>query len=225
MGLAVGITCYNDERWVARAIESALSQTDEVYVFDDASTDSSRDIIRRYPVTLVEHPVNTGSCIQGRRELIERAQADWLLHLDADDVLMPGWVRVCDTSAADWLVGNVLVMDETGKALYVWDYGDWPRDRDSALGFARQKHTTPISMKGAFRTAWLREHGLSWYGFEETPFGDDCRTCLEYLEHDPVIEHVPVLMIGYTRRPGQMTADSRERLRFQEALARYLEGI
>ena len=44
MLVSILIPCYNAERWIARAIESALAQTwsnKEVIVVDDGSTDDS----------------------------------------------------------------------------------------------------------------------------------------------------------------------------------------
>ncbi len=49
--VSILIPCYNAERWIAQAIESALSQTwvdKEVIVVDDGSTDRSLDVIRSF---------------------------------------------------------------------------------------------------------------------------------------------------------------------------------
>jgi glycosyltransferase involved in cell wall biosynthesis len=47
--VSIIIPCYNAERWIAEAIDSALSQTYsslEVIVIDDGSTDHSLEIIK-----------------------------------------------------------------------------------------------------------------------------------------------------------------------------------
>ena len=49
--VSILIPCYNAERWIADAIQSALAQTHsplEVVVVDDGSTDSSLEIIKRF---------------------------------------------------------------------------------------------------------------------------------------------------------------------------------
>lgn len=46
--VSILIPCFNAERWVAQAIESALSQSwrdKEIWVVDDGSTDASLEII------------------------------------------------------------------------------------------------------------------------------------------------------------------------------------
>src|SRR2546430_4547959 len=51
MLVSILIPCYNAERWVAQAIESALAQTwpdKEVIVVDDGSTDGSLGIIQAF---------------------------------------------------------------------------------------------------------------------------------------------------------------------------------
>ena len=49
--VTVVIPCYNAERWVGRAIQSALDQEGvavEVIVVDDGSTDASLDVIKSF---------------------------------------------------------------------------------------------------------------------------------------------------------------------------------
>ena len=49
--VSILIPCYNAERWIAQAIESALAQTwseKEIIVVDDGSTDRSLEVIRQF---------------------------------------------------------------------------------------------------------------------------------------------------------------------------------
>ena len=50
--VSIVVNNYNYGRYLGRSIESALAQTyprTEVVAVDDASTDGSREVIRRYP--------------------------------------------------------------------------------------------------------------------------------------------------------------------------------
>jgi glycosyltransferase involved in cell wall biosynthesis len=83
------ITCYNLERFVGAAIESALGQDcidkPEIIVVDDCSTDGSEQIIRSYPVQYVRTDHNSGSLLAMLAGL-ETASNDIVCLLDGDDI-------------------------------------------------------------------------------------------------------------------------------------------
>lgn len=94
--VSIVITNYNYGRYVEQAIRSALDQTHgdvEVIVVDDGSTDNSLQIIRRYPVQLVEQ-TNQGLAA-ARNNGAALASGDYLLFLDADDILTVTYVSRC----------------------------------------------------------------------------------------------------------------------------------
>lgn len=90
--VSILIPCYNSERWIGHAIESALEQTwpnKQVIVLDDGSTDGSLNVIRRYEDRLTwEAGPNRGGG-HARNRLLELAGGDWVQYLDADDYLLP----------------------------------------------------------------------------------------------------------------------------------------
>src|SRR6266446_5743509 len=98
MGVLVSILipCFNAERWIARAIESASSQRwpdKETIVVDDGSTDGSLEVIRRYEDRLRwETGPNRGGNAT-RNQLLELARGEWLQYLDADDYLLPNKIE------------------------------------------------------------------------------------------------------------------------------------
>lgn len=90
--VSVLIPCFNAERWVGQAIESAIAQTwphKEVIVVDDGSTDGSSDIIRSFGdrIRWDTGPNRGGNAARNR--LLELSRGDWLQYLDADDYLKP----------------------------------------------------------------------------------------------------------------------------------------
>jgi glycosyltransferase involved in cell wall biosynthesis len=92
LSVSILIPCYNAERWIAHAIDSALAQTwneKEVIVVDDGSTDGSLDVIRGFKDRI---RWETGSHRGGgaaRNRLLELAYGQWIQYLDADDYLLP----------------------------------------------------------------------------------------------------------------------------------------
>ena len=88
--VSILIPCYNAERWIARAIESALAQTwstTEVIVVDDGSTDNSLNVIRAFDgrIRWETGPNQGGNAARNR--LLELARGEWVQYLDADDYL------------------------------------------------------------------------------------------------------------------------------------------
>jgi glycosyltransferase involved in cell wall biosynthesis len=90
--VSILIPCYNAERWIAQAIESALAQTwlaKEIVVIDDGSTDHSLDVIRSFhnQIHWETGPHRGGNAVRNR--LLDVARAKWVQYLDADDYLLP----------------------------------------------------------------------------------------------------------------------------------------
>ena len=103
--ITIIIPSYNQAEYLPDAIESALAQTKdcEVIVVDDGSTDNSLKIAKKYPVKVVSQ-VNKGLA-SARNTGIMNATGDYILPLDADDVLLENCVeqmeKAIETSKAD----------------------------------------------------------------------------------------------------------------------------
>jgi Glycosyl transferase family 2 len=90
--ISILIPCYNAERWISHAIQSALAQSYdpiEIVVVDDGSRDRSLDIIRSFGsrVRWETGPNRGGNAARNR--LLELARGKCLQYLDADDYLLP----------------------------------------------------------------------------------------------------------------------------------------
>mgnify|MGYP006281932851 CR=1 FL=1 len=94
--------CYQQGELLADAIESVRAQTHphwEMIVVNDGSTDRTSSVVRGYSarqpqrVLLLEQP-NRGQA-RARQAALRRATGDYLVLLDADDLLEPEMMRVC----------------------------------------------------------------------------------------------------------------------------------
>ena len=110
--VSILIPVYNCARWVERAIESALSQNwpkKEVIILDDASTDGTSDLLKKWDgrVRLERVSSNQGSN-PSRNTLTAMSSGAWLLYLDADDELAPDAVeaKMSYAEAADVIYGT-----------------------------------------------------------------------------------------------------------------------
>jgi Glycosyl transferase family 2 len=102
--VTVVVPCFNYGRWLAGCVESALLQPGvqvNVVIVDDASNDNSLDVARGlarcYPgrIHLVAQPRNRGH-IPSVNEGMRHVSGDYVVKLDADDILAPGCLaRAC----------------------------------------------------------------------------------------------------------------------------------
>lgn len=99
MLFSICIPVYNVEKYLAECVESVLSQNVndiEIILCDDGSTDSSGKICdeygEKYPdIIKVIHKENEGLLLT-RRVAIKASEGDWIIHLDSDDYMMPGYL-------------------------------------------------------------------------------------------------------------------------------------
>lgn len=110
--VTIVIPCWNAERWIHRAILSALNQKYhdfEVVVVDDGSEDTSLDVIRAFGNDIRwQTGPNCGAC-NARNRGLELARSEYVLFLDADDYIEPGsleaWGRRAVRVGADLVIG------------------------------------------------------------------------------------------------------------------------
>jgi glycosyltransferase involved in cell wall biosynthesis len=123
--LALCVPAYNAAGFLYRLLESARSQTvpfDEIWVYDDASTDHTSRIARQLGAQVVWSDKNIG-CSRGKNILANRSQCSWLHFHDADDALELNFVETARRwmeleEAPDVVFFNYRTHDhETGQRL------------------------------------------------------------------------------------------------------------
>jgi glycosyltransferase involved in cell wall biosynthesis/LmbE family N-acetylglucosaminyl deacetylase len=121
------IPTYEHARWVPEAIACALAQTVpcEVIVVDDGSTDGTADILARYGDRIRTARLEHRGPSVARNTGLDMATADFVMFLDADDLIAPtkveeqlrefspeiGWV-LCDTRIEDEAKSRVINASE-----------------------------------------------------------------------------------------------------------------
>jgi len=89
--LSVIIPVWNGERYLAESISSVLEQKAapalEVIVVDDGSEDQSAAVAERFPPPVRCLRIAHGGLAAARNAGVAVAQGEYLLHLDADDLL------------------------------------------------------------------------------------------------------------------------------------------
>ena len=117
------LTTRNEERFVAGCLENLFRQGVQVYVCDNQSTDRTLEIVQRYSgaglIGVESIPHNGWYCwehlLRRKEELFQSLEADWFMHLDADEIHLPPTSHpslVSAIAAADALGCNAIEFSE-----------------------------------------------------------------------------------------------------------------
>lgn len=92
--ISVIITAYNYGKYLDECIQSVLDQSvkaDEIIIVDDESTDNTKEVVAKYPVKYIWQK-NKG--LSGARNTgIAAATSEYIMNLDADDMLRPDAIK------------------------------------------------------------------------------------------------------------------------------------
>ncbi len=140
--LALCIPAYNAAFYLPRLLESALAQTiqfDEIWVYDDCSTDNTGEIATKFGAKVIRGEVNRG-CSHGKNALAVHTTCEWIHFHDADDALYPNFVE----QAHKWM------QLENPLDVVLFDYEWRLHETDEVIGFRK------------FNDAQLRENAISY---------------------------------------------------------------
>jgi Glycosyl transferase family 2/Galactose-3-O-sulfotransferase len=97
MRMIAVLATYNEERFISACLEHLLAQGVDVYLIDNASTDRTVEIAQRYlrrGLIGIETLPRDGAFtlraqLQRKEALCASLDADWLIHVDADEIRLP----------------------------------------------------------------------------------------------------------------------------------------
>lgn len=125
--VSIIVPCYNAERWLADALNSALSQTCtdlEVIVIDDGSVDASRAILSGYGSRIRWETGPNRGANHARNRGLALARGQWIQFLDSDDLLHPQRVEIlleaerqCGCGSYVWADYHHFASDQVPSAL------------------------------------------------------------------------------------------------------------
>lgn len=151
--LELSMIVRNGERPLERCLASVAPIVDRIVIGDTGSTDGTLEIARRYDAEIISIPW-TNDFAAARNRVLAHARCDWILVLDADELL--------DTSqAADCLPALIEDSRIHAYALHRWDY---VRPRSSDLlqaqpnpGVVAETRTYPAYVR-SFHIRLFRRH-------------------------------------------------------------------
>jgi len=129
--ISVIVPVYNVEKYLVRCLDSIVKQqfsgTYEVIAVEDASSDNSLQILKKYQnnedrLIIIEQGVNKKLSV-ARATGMDAATGDYIMHVDSDDWLLPGALeglfKRCTETNADVIVFNYAREDSEGKRTLV----------------------------------------------------------------------------------------------------------
>lgn len=142
--VTIVIIAYNEEKYLAEAINSALNQSYkniEIILVDDGSTDRTLEVANKFKDHLkIICQENSGNCSFPRNRGLKEAKGKYISFLDADDILLPHKVE-----------SQVAILEENATAgMVVSNYCNF---KDEVV-FSDHFATCPI-----FHSLFLEENG------------------------------------------------------------------
>ncbi|MCS7056798.1 MAG: glycosyltransferase [Thermoflexales bacterium] len=168
MKITVAIPCYNGADFLGRTLESVLTQTwaaHQILVVDDGSTDHSREVAYRYPVTVLEHASNQGLAT-ARNTALAAATGEVLLYIDADASAAPdlleqvvrgyavGGADVSGVGGQGIEVNVLTIADRWRRAHASQGYGNRPRLVPFLYGLCMSYRVEVLRWVGGFNPAY-----------------------------------------------------------------------
>ena len=86
--LSVVLATKNEEENIFRCLNSVKNLADEIIIFDEDSTDKTREIAEKLGAKVYIY-VNKTNFHETKQKAIEKAKGEWILQLDADEVVTP----------------------------------------------------------------------------------------------------------------------------------------
>jgi glycosyltransferase involved in cell wall biosynthesis len=131
--ITVILTSYDQKRFLAEAIESAIAQTlrpHEILIADDHSTDGSVEMIEgyvsRYPgwIKAVFQPQNVGVA-RNRNQALAKVDGTLMTVLDGDDRFLPTklereYATYRASAGAQIVYSNIYDIDQNGRRTRLW---------------------------------------------------------------------------------------------------------
>src|SRR5271167_208379 len=115
MDMSVGLSMIvkDAETTLAQCLESVREVVDEIVIGDTGSTDASTEIARRYGARIIAVPWENDFS-KARNRVLEENRTDWILFMDADEVL--------DPAASQSIPALLARQDLAGYRGTIWNY-------------------------------------------------------------------------------------------------------
>lgn len=203
LSVSVIVPVHNAGSYLSRCIESVLSQsyTDfELLLIDDGSTDGSKTVCDDYAAIdsriRVYHKVN-GGVSSARNKGLDEAKGDYIIFIDADDYVNPGYIEHLMNSDSDLVITgaqrfnarNDSIAPLSTSSFSIEDFPNhWNTETDINIIYC-----LPFAKR--FRSSIIQTNGIR---FDENLFySEDMLFIMRYLIHSNTCFELPSLDYMY----------------------------
>ena len=208
---SVVIATYNNAEFLPEVLDSIFNQTYkdlEVIIVDDASTDNTPEVLKRYEGRIITErfPENRGSAA-GWNRAIELARGEYIVLASGDDAWLPErleeQIRVLDTQPDIGLVYcRVVTIDEKGNPLRTPSTKKYPSGKIFLDLFMDENFVSPTAI---FRKPLVEKAGI---------LDESLKLCQDY---DFAIRHarytetyfLDKVLLKYRKHTGSVTTGKR----------------
>lgn len=224
--VSIIIPAYNTEAYIAKAIDSALSQTltnIEVIVVDDASKDRTLEVIQSFTdprLQVLQNHQNLGVSASRNRAL-KQARGEWIAVLDSDDWFVPNrletLLNIGKDQQADLVIDDLHLIqnnDSSPWSTLLQESGETITDIQRIdpvffvmTGLYGEPGLHLGLCKPLFRRSFLHQHCLL---YDETQrVVEDFHLVLNCLIHEASMLFVPNPLYFYRSRPNSLVTGSK----------------
>lgn len=210
--LSVVLSTYNEEKYIAKAIQSILNQTYpyfELIIVNDGSTDRTLQIIESFndPRIIIINKFNSG-LPDSLNEGIKLARYDWIARMDGDDIAEPTRfeMQVKYISGKVGVIGGQFVSIDENDNVYPDSHSAKP------LEYSKCKLWLLFGMSPlAHPTVLIRKSCLQQYGGYDSNFraAQDVELWCR-LAPDVKIINVPECVLKYRQHSNNITNKHKE---------------
>ncbi len=202
--VSVIMPCYNDGLHIEEAINSVLEQTysqHEIIIVNDGSTCEATlqkllEVEERYNIQLI-HQLNAGPSA-ARNKGITRARGEFILPLDADDVILPAYMeKAIEVFSRDKKTGIVYCKASLfGLVEELWELPEYS---------AQEMIWGNVIFNSAFfkKSLWTEFGG---YDEELIHGNEDYDLWLRFIKNNVGVSQIPERLFKYRIKPSSRTS-------------------
>lgn len=224
--VSVIMSVFNEEEYLPGSIESILGQTYKDFEFiivDDASTDTSLEVIKRYAsedkrIAVIENPLNLGLAASLNKAL-GVAKGEFIARMDADDIAVKNRLEIQlaflnKNSEIDLVGSSMYFIDPEGKIL---GRSDTTADSKTLKKIIHYKNISP-------HPTWMFRRGIlkDLKGYRNLPASQDYDFLMRLYAHGFNVSNISNPLLNYRVHEEKISFEGSLK---QIKLSRYLRRL